>query len=847
MISTTHAYKEAILKNRWFEYEITISFTDDTVKKLSQKQLLSLSVEDSVSGTSSFDIGSAIVNQATIKIDNTDGTFDEFDFENAKIEITIGLKLKNGTIEKLRKGIYFAEPGQFTGAVVTVKAQDNMSKFDRPYSESNLTYPATLGAIVRDACSCCGVSLAADSAAFEKDDFVVQSRPDDGTLTFRQVLLWVGQISCHWCRCNERGQLSLGWYNTALLERLTQAEMDGGSFNPWTEGDTLSGGTFNPWTEGNETDGGTFAEMKDYHHIFSLASMSIATDDVVITGIQVVDEADEGQQTYLQGSKGYVLAIEGNKLVQGKGQEVAAYLGQKVIGLRFRPLSVSCLSDPSIEAGDVALVTDRKGRNYAALITNTTFQAGNYQSVTCDAETPRRNSTTRYSESTRIYQELRQRLDRNKTEWEKAVNNLGDRLDNSSGTYTTIVADGEGGEITYTHNKPLLEDSDIIWKETAEARAVSTDGGKTWNAGITVDGELITRILNAIGINADWINAGSIVIKDENGNITFFADTATGEVRATGKFFTKSSNQWGQEFVGIEDSIIKGGVLNQSDSAAYDSLIDLAAQYEDGVFLVLRNNNGKIILQADVARIEGRLTATKLIQARGSLRVYSGFSIRKSLADSSTVFFYNKSAQRMASNIDFVCNKKLITRGVVVYDGKGEGFSVNANGKALYLSGNPVTVYGDLGITGTVSIGNIASSSSGNHVMIDEFGDLKKGASSSLRYKSVAKKVTEEEVQALYNLPILWAKYKEGYLPKQDERCNTYYPMFLAEEMERHFPLAVDHDESGKPENWNERVLIPCMMKMLQNQKERIDQQEQEIIEIKNELEKTRHSQGKGE
>ena len=59
---------------------------------------------------------------------------------------------------------------------------------------------------------------------------------------------------------------------------------------------------------------------------------------------------------------------------------------------------------------------------------------------------------------------------------------------------------------------------------------MSTDGGKTWNAGTLVDGTTITKILNAIGINADWINAGAFTVKDPDGNIMFRADTATGHV-----------------------------------------------------------------------------------------------------------------------------------------------------------------------------------------------------------------------------------------------------------------------------------------------------------------------------
>lgn len=65
---------------------------------------------------------------------------------------------------------------------------------------------------------------------------------------------------------------------------------------------------------------------------------------------------------------------------------------------------------------------------------------------------------------------------------------------------------------------------------TAEAWAVSTDGGQHWNGGMTVDGDVIARILNATGINADWINTGTIKAIDKDGNTTFLVDVTTGRV-----------------------------------------------------------------------------------------------------------------------------------------------------------------------------------------------------------------------------------------------------------------------------------------------------------------------------
>lgn len=538
MRNVSTAFRNELNKdNRRYIKTCDITLVDGAILHIKDAQIWNggFKIDDAVSNDNSFDIGSAIIGKFTLILNNIYDEFSDYDFTGAEVSnIKTGLKLPDGTVESVKCGVFTVDEPKYNGSIITLECLDNMSKFDRSYSESNLTFPATLGAIVRDACSCCDVSLAADSADFEYSDFIVDVRPDDRSLTFRQVLSWIGQISCHWCRCNVNGQLSLGWYAQALFEKNKQV-YDGGFFEPWTGGDTLDGGTMNPWTEGENVDGGSFDEMKSFHHIFSMSSMNICTDDVVITGIRVMEEtpedSEEDEIIYQAGKDGYVLTIDSNKLIQnGKGAEVAAYLGNKLIGLQFRPLDVSCLSDPSIEAGDIAFVTDRKGRSYAALITNTTFSAGNYQQVSCGAETPARNSSGRVSEATRVYQELRRKLKKDKTEWVKAMEALDKRLETSSGLYSTVETLEDDSRIYYMHDKPTLAESQIVWKMTAEAWGVSTDGGKTWNGGMTVDGEMITRILNTIGLNADWINAGALVVKDSEGNILFNADIDTGRV-----------------------------------------------------------------------------------------------------------------------------------------------------------------------------------------------------------------------------------------------------------------------------------------------------------------------------
>ena len=520
MIKTTAAYKEAMKNSRILHHRAEITFKDGTTHTVEDMDLYTFQISDGTSNTGSFDLGSAIAQQLTLKINNTDGIIDDQDFCEAVITASVGAELPDGSIEWLEKGLYTAEPGEDTGASVTVKAFDNMTKFDKEYSLSKLVYPATLGEIVRDACSCCDVTLAPDSAIFDNYNFIVQTRPEDSSLTFRQVLQWVCQIACKYARINKDGKLSLQWYDTALLESVWASGTD----TIWTDID----GNAILDTDGNEIVISS-TDIETEENIVKISDLAtgstIQTDDVVITGICVTEENQEGDITYKSGSEGYMLNISGNKLIQdGSGETVASYLGERLNGIQFRPLSVNTPGDPAREAGDLGLVTDRKGRHYKTIFTNVTYTAHASQNLTCGAEAPTRLSSTRFSQATQMYKELRKNIYKQKTEWDKAFGNLQEEMKTKNGLFPVREVLEDGSAILYFCDKPALADSSIVVKFSAAGWGMSTDGGKNWNSGWLVDGTMIASILNAIGINAGWINTGALTVQDTEGKIIFQVD-----------------------------------------------------------------------------------------------------------------------------------------------------------------------------------------------------------------------------------------------------------------------------------------------------------------------------------
>ena len=478
---------------------VDLTLKDGTVLHLTNHELWNkgFQFEDAVSGESEFEIGSVIVNQCVISINNIYDDFTEYNFDGAEAVCYLGMQISETQLEKIRIcTMTVVEAPYQNSSVITLTCYDNASRFDRDYSESTLKYPATRSQIIRDACTVCGVTLGTPS--FYGEDFVVSERPADEALTFRQVLAWTAQLGCQWIRCNAYGQLCVGWYDL---------------------------------------------EPKTFSKISSTNGLTINIDQVVITGVRVAeyseDQADEEVNEYLYGKEGYVLSITGNRLItKGTGKEAVSRIGQKCVGMSFWPFSGSELMDIGLEAGDAVKITDRKGKTYQSYVTVTTLKPGEYQSVACNAKSAARNSAKRYSELTQAYVSQRRQAKKEKTQWENELEGLSKRLNESPGLYTTEEADSDGGKIFYWHNKPDLKDSDIIWKMTAEACGVSTDGGKTWNTGLSEDGRLITKIMSTIGLNFSWGVGGELVIKDRSGKETVYMNAETGEVRICATSFT---------------------------------------------------------------------------------------------------------------------------------------------------------------------------------------------------------------------------------------------------------------------------------------------------------------------
>lgn len=533
MITASRAFRRMVSEGARVLVKGQVAFADGTRRDLSGDDIMdkSLCWTSATSAQGSFDIGGAITGSFSVTLNNSDGRFEQCDFTGARVAVSVGIDAGDG-IEWLRKGTYWVEQPDSYGETIALSCSDSLCLLDRPYDDVRTVYPATASAIMLDICEICGVPLL--WADFANSDTVFERRPEG--CTCREVAAYVAQATGNFVRATADDRLLVGWYDTAAFDEedwLDGQEFDEGS--PYQSGSDADGGDFSDYSSGAAADGGSFNNGK-IASIFAFSSATVMTDDVAVTGVMVTasDEVDadgtpgrEGE-SFLFGEPGYVLSVEGNPLIAfGGAEEAARRIGERVVGMEFRPFDVSCIGDPTLEPGDPVVITDRNQNSHRSYATCVAYKPGRYAAVRCSAEPPMRNASAASGPVTRAIKDTMRAVASEKTAREVAVQRLNDDLENSPGMYTTSKQEG-GATTWYVHDKRELAESRFVWKVNAAGLGISTDGGKSYQFGLDKWGDAILNTVYAIGLDAKYIKTGALTVR--NGDKTVFcADVSSGQ------------------------------------------------------------------------------------------------------------------------------------------------------------------------------------------------------------------------------------------------------------------------------------------------------------------------------
>ena len=540
MINVSNAFREKLEAGEPVRMVVDITFPDGTKKTIDKDVMNGDNGFSDCADSSSFPIGATVCKTLTLSINNDQEQWKNYNFYGAKIHAYLKLQTSYAApesvstlldesynpildsvgdpiiatqaatkdiIETIDKGVYTVTTPEQYSDIINVTALDDMYKANKTYT-SGLKLPQSLINLVRDACKTVGIGM---NLTMDHGDIIIRSIPD--SMTFRQLFGYAAMVESANARIDYFGNLQ---------------------FVKW------------------DFEKADVPELKNYGNPPTLSS-----DDIVITGIKVTNgqSNDDANTDYsgMYGDEGYVLELENELIDTDQLQTVANIIGEQIVGARFRNLEGDLVYNPLVEFGDMVYTYDRLGNKYLTPLTDVSGNVGGLTTVKTQADDPIRGSSDFYGNSTKAIVAARQMVQKETSAREEAIRRLAETLNSSSGLYMTQKPQQDGSIIYYMHNKPTIAESNIIWKLTAEAFAVSIDGGKTYPYGFAVTGELITRLLYAEGINADYINAGTLIVRDKSGNVIFEADMDTGSVTLDGSYVTIGGKPLDEKIEDVEN------------------------------------------------------------------------------------------------------------------------------------------------------------------------------------------------------------------------------------------------------------------------------------------------------
>lgn len=540
MINVSNAFREKLEAGEPVRMVVDITFPDGTKKTIDKDVMNGDNGFSDCADSSSFPIGATVCKTLTLSINNDQEQWKNYNFYGAKIHAYLKLQTSYAApesvstlldesynpildsvgdpiiatqaatkdiIETIDKGVYTVTTPEQYSDIINVTALDDMYKANKTYT-SGLKLPQSLINLVRDACKTVGIGM---NLTMKHGDIIIRSVPD--SMTFRQLFGYAAMVESANARIDYFGNLQ---------------------FVKW------------------DFEKADVPELKNYGNPPTLSS-----DDIVITGIKVTNgqSNDDANTDYsgMYGDEGYVLELENELIDTDQLQTVANIIGEQIVGARFRNLEGDLVYNPLVEFGDMVYTYDRLGSKYVTPLTDVSGNVGGLTTVKTQADDPIRGSSDFYGNSTKAIVAARQMVQKETSAREEAIQRLAETLRSSSGLYMTQEPQQDGSIIYYMHNKPTIKESNIIWKLTAEAFAVSIDGGKTYPYGFAVTGELITRLLYAEGINADYINAGTLIVRDKSGNAIFEADMDTGSVTLDGSYVTIGGKPLDEKIEDVEN------------------------------------------------------------------------------------------------------------------------------------------------------------------------------------------------------------------------------------------------------------------------------------------------------
>lgn len=454
----------------------------------------------------------------------------------------------------------------------------------------------------------------------------------------------------------------------------------------------------------------------------------------------------------------------------------------KYKGMTLISCTVSYRGNPAVDCGDIVQIENPDGSYSNVFVLNQTLSVtgGFTENIDSAIKTDVSKDFVSVPPS--------KRLDFKLDDFANAYAEIIKNLTGAEGGYVKLVTDKDDKvraiaitqsdiEVKWdeTNKKVVTTDNSYVamWVWSYGGLGFTSNGGKSYNVAINMQGQIYANTI------VGYLSR-SVELQAERGTIGGW----TIEEQDLYKDFTDGTNTYRAYIQGTPS----GDVKDIGETWVFSTQTQETSDSYSGNFIVKANGN-----------VVAKNINCEAIYNRGA----------------------SDGSRALASNILLVGNSSWLSGYTFCHAGTARMGQVYVDGnlkaeESLYLD------YLSGSVVGTLSIdANAMVYSSG----------------SSKRWKTnITSNLSNDLIpENLYKLPVVQFEFDEEH--KKLSLIDGTQIGFIAEDVDKLYPNACLYDKDGNPANWSERIMIPALLKLIQDQKKQIDALEKRVADLENKQE----------
>ena len=502
MYGVSNAYKTQV-KASTREWAIKLSLTLDSgvTYNLTEKDIetSTFTFQESATCGNTIQVGSVYANSLDFSLINSNGKYNNDNFQDATVSAQVGLKLPDGTWEYVPLGKFnIYEPGKKL-STISIHSLDNMYRLNAPFANVDIQYPTNVMTLMSTICTHCGVPLSAQLTSELRSLDIVLSKIDPGDMTCRDVVGYIGCLIGKNLRFDRLGVLESFWYS-------------------------------------NTVEVSTNADTRNTSDFSDLA--------VNITGVELQDSSGT---TYWMGNNTLVAQLDSNPLIQNSevAQDVLTTVYNALKSVSYRPYTVTYMGDPAIQAGDRVLHTRDSG-NLESLVMTSSFSFHGSATLSAVGTTAEQNrqATKSAKQVQQVVAKAKEDLNQGLKSLESTMTMQSDLITQALGFYPKVEYDEDGRiKAVYMMSTPNSTPTTLVWAITSGGIGVSRTGIEgPYTSSWTMDDSILAN-----SITANMIKTG--VLQSVDGT-SFYLDLDKGVLRMDASSIALNGKQLG-DFISI--------------------------------------------------------------------------------------------------------------------------------------------------------------------------------------------------------------------------------------------------------------------------------------------------------